>query len=208
MVLERRVENLRAAATIRADHLRTGLRDGVETVVEEFAEQILRTLQLPDGIELDPKAAYRRDRFEPVVDIRLPDLNMLPTEKSGELRTCAPVHYHEGSLTDRASGRRAANAVHPDLALFEVVPLRPSRRAWTRARTGVQDEYAQVDVGIPVTASASTVQAERYPTSCSARRLVAATPQDQPPSVISSVDAVARWRPLMAARSSPTQAGS
>jgi hypothetical protein len=58
------------------------LRDGVETVVEEFAEQTLRTLQLPDGIELDPKAVYRRDPLEPVVDIRLPDLNMPPTEKS------------------------------------------------------------------------------------------------------------------------------
>jgi len=58
------------------------LRDGVETVVEEFAEQILRTLQLPDGIDLNPKAVYRRDRFEPIVDIRLADLNMLPTEKS------------------------------------------------------------------------------------------------------------------------------
>lgn len=131
MVLERRVEDLRAAATIRADHLRTGLRDGVETVVEEFAEQILRTLQLPDGIELDPKAVYRRDPFEPVVDIRLPDLNMLPTEKSVNYVHARRSITTKGCSWDRASGRRAANAVHPDMALFEVVPRRPSRRAWT-----------------------------------------------------------------------------
>jgi restriction system protein len=78
---ERRIQDLRTAAQDRAACLRTGLQDSGETTVEEFAEQAIRTLQLPDGIELDPKAAYRRDPREVVVDIRLPDLKVLPTEK-------------------------------------------------------------------------------------------------------------------------------
>lgn len=78
----RRAEDLRTAAADRAARIRTGLREGVEAVVEEFARQGIETLQLPDGIGLEPKAAYRRDPRELVVDVRLPDMKVLPTEKS------------------------------------------------------------------------------------------------------------------------------
>ena len=51
-VYEQRAQDLRAAARDRAARLQAGVADGVETAVEEFAEQAIRTLQLPDGIEL------------------------------------------------------------------------------------------------------------------------------------------------------------
>lgn len=37
---------------------------------------------LPEGVELEPKVAYRRDPREIVVDIRLPDLGVVRVEKS------------------------------------------------------------------------------------------------------------------------------
>jgi hypothetical protein len=79
---QQRAEDLRAAAADRATRLRAGLRDGLETVIEDFAKQAIELLQLPDGIGLEPKTAYRRDPRELVVDVRLPDMKVLPTEKS------------------------------------------------------------------------------------------------------------------------------
>ena len=78
---QRRAEDLRAAAVDRATRLRAGLHDGLETVVEDFAKQAIELLQLPDGIGLEPKVAYRRDPRELVVDMRLPDMKVLPIEK-------------------------------------------------------------------------------------------------------------------------------
>jgi restriction system protein len=100
---ERHVEDLRAAAADRAARLRIGLRDGQESVVEAFAEQAIRTLQLPDGIELAPKVAYRRDPREVVVDIRLPDATVLPVEKSVKY-----VHVRRSfTVKDRSRTERA-----------------------------------------------------------------------------------------------------
>ena len=79
---QQRAEDLRAAAVDRAARLRAGLRDGLETVIEDFAKQAIELLELPDGIGLEPKTAYRRDPRELVMDVRLPDMKVLPTEKS------------------------------------------------------------------------------------------------------------------------------
>ncbi|MDT0351113.1 restriction endonuclease [Pseudonocardia charpentierae] len=98
------VEDLRAAAVDRAANLRAGLRDGVEAVVEEFAVQAIAMLQLPDGIGLEPKAAYRRDPREIVVDIQLPDTKVLPTEKSVKY-----VHVRRSFTVKERSRNELAN---------------------------------------------------------------------------------------------------
>ena len=112
---EQRVQDLRIAAQDRAARLRTGLHDGAETAIEEFAEQAIRTLQLPDGIELDPRAAYRRDPREVVVDIRLPDVKVLPAEKSVKY-----IHARR-SFTVKERSRTELASMYGDL--LAVLPL-------------------------------------------------------------------------------------
>lgn len=111
----RRVEELRTAAAAHADRLRTGLRGGAETVVEEFAEQILRVPRLPGGIELDAKAAYRRDPSELVVDIQLPDISVVPAEKLVKY-----VHLHR-SFTVKERSRGELTSIYR--SLLAALPL-------------------------------------------------------------------------------------
>jgi restriction system protein len=73
---------LRSDAASRAERWRTGMHDGTEVVVEEFADAAIRALPLPGGIALEPRVAFRRDPREIVVDIQLPDVGAVPAEKS------------------------------------------------------------------------------------------------------------------------------
>jgi hypothetical protein len=81
---ERRARGARAAAAAAAaaHRIQTGIADGDIASIEDFARLAIERLSLPDGVALYPKAAYRPEPRELVVDIRLPDVAVVPIEKS------------------------------------------------------------------------------------------------------------------------------
>jgi restriction system protein len=79
---ERLARDARAAAASEAKRIEDGIDVGDAASIEEFARLAIEHLALPDGVALSPKAAYRPDPRELVVDIRLPDVTVVPAEKS------------------------------------------------------------------------------------------------------------------------------
>jgi restriction system protein len=72
----------RSAARRRAAELSSGVRDGEPHAVEEFARLAIDALPKPRSITLSPSVVYRPDPRELVVDLRLPDDDVVPMEKS------------------------------------------------------------------------------------------------------------------------------
>jgi restriction system protein len=79
---ERRVQRIRAEARQRSDELAVLLGCGDEETVEQFCRAAIEALRLPAGIELAPRAVYRPEPRELVIDVRLPDFDVVPEEKS------------------------------------------------------------------------------------------------------------------------------
>lgn len=72
----------RAAAAAGAKRIEDGIVDRDPTSVEDFARLATEHLILPHGVDLASKVTYRPDPQELVVDIRLPDVTLVPIEKS------------------------------------------------------------------------------------------------------------------------------
>lgn len=79
---ERHVRRILAEARQRSDELASFLDRGDEETVEQFCRAAIESLRLPEGIELAPRAVYRPEPRELVVDLRLPDFDVVPEEKS------------------------------------------------------------------------------------------------------------------------------
>jgi restriction system protein len=79
---DERMASLLATAAKRGERFRAGLRDGVDPVIEEYAECIVSALAVPDGVDLQPRVAYRPEPRELVVEVQLPDVSVIPDEKT------------------------------------------------------------------------------------------------------------------------------
>jgi restriction system protein len=79
---ERREAERRSSARRRAAALSSGVRDGEPRAIEEFARLAIETLPMPRSIRLEPSVVYRTDPRDVVVDLRLPDDDVVPAEKS------------------------------------------------------------------------------------------------------------------------------
>lgn len=112
---ERRGRDLHADARRRGVELRNLLSSGEENAIEEFGAAAIRSLPLPDGIDLEPRVAYRADPRELVVDLRLPDFDVVPVEKSVQY-----VHTRR-AFTVKQRSRTDIHAVY--LRLLAQLPL-------------------------------------------------------------------------------------
>lgn len=111
---EQRISDAQSAAESRAERIQAGVRDGDPASVEDFACQAMDVVSLPDGIILDPKVAYRPDPREVVVDVRLPDVTVVPTEKSVKyVRASQLLTVKERSQTEMANIYRGILAQVP-----------------------------------------------------------------------------------------------
>lgn len=119
--LAARVENYeqharaaRAAAAAEAQRIRDGIADGDPPSIEDFARLAIERLELADGIDLRPRIAYRPEPRELVVDIRLPDVGIVPIEKSVKyVRAHRTFPVKERSQTEMATIYRGILAQLP-----------------------------------------------------------------------------------------------
>jgi restriction system protein len=79
---ERGEQDRRDAAARRAATLEAGVRDGDETAIATFARLAIKSLPMPRSIRLAPACVYQLDPRKIVVDIDLPDDDVVPVEKS------------------------------------------------------------------------------------------------------------------------------
>lgn len=71
----------RSVAVARAERVQLGIDEANPASIEEFARFAMDGLPLPDGIHVEPRIVYRSEPRELVVDIRLPDVTVVPSEK-------------------------------------------------------------------------------------------------------------------------------
>jgi restriction system protein len=111
---EQQARGARAAAAAEAQRLRDGIRDGDPPSIEAFARLAIERLALPDGVVLIPKVAYRPEPRELVVDVRLPDVGLVPIEKSVKyVRAHRTFPVKERSQTEMANIYRGILAQLP-----------------------------------------------------------------------------------------------
>jgi restriction system protein len=111
---ERQARDARAAAAGEAKRIQNGIADGDTVSIEDFARLAIERLSLPDGVALSPKVAYRPDPRELVVDIRLPDVSVVPIEKSVKyVRAHQTFAVKERSQTEMANLYRGILAQLP-----------------------------------------------------------------------------------------------
>ncbi len=72
----------RSTARRQAAEISSGIRDGEPRAIEEFARLAISALPTPRSIAMSPSIVYRTDPRELVVDLRLPDDDVVPREKS------------------------------------------------------------------------------------------------------------------------------
>lgn len=70
------------AAKQHRERIETGISEGDETSVEEFAAFAIGRLPVPKPMKLDPRIAYRPEPREIVVEIDLPLTEIVPIEKT------------------------------------------------------------------------------------------------------------------------------
>jgi restriction system protein len=112
---ERHVQRIQAEVRQRSEELAALLDRGDEETVEQFCRAAIETLRLPEGIELAPRAVYRPEPREVVVDLRLPDFDIVPEEKSVRY-----VHTRESFNVKRRS-RAEVQKIY--LRLLAQIPL-------------------------------------------------------------------------------------
>jgi restriction system protein len=79
---DRQEAQRRSSARERAATLSSGVGRGEPGPIEEFARLAIEALPMPGTISLQPSVVYRTDPRELVIDLRLPDDDVVPTEKS------------------------------------------------------------------------------------------------------------------------------
>jgi restriction system protein len=79
---DRREAERRSSARQRAATLSSGVSRGEPGPIEEFIRLVIEALPMPRTISLQPSVVYRTDPREVVIDLRLPDDDVVPVEKS------------------------------------------------------------------------------------------------------------------------------
>lgn len=108
--------HLKVERELKADAAR--IADGDIASIEDFARLAIERLSLPDGVALSPKAAYRPEPRELVVDIRLPDVAIVPIEKSVKY-----VKAHQTFTVNERSKTEMANIYRGILAQLPLCVL-------------------------------------------------------------------------------------
>jgi restriction system protein len=115
---ERQARDARAGAAAEANRIENGIADGDTASIEDFARLAIERLPLPDGVAPYPKAAYRPEPRELVVDIRLPDVAVVPIEKSVKY-----VKAHQTFTVNERSKTEMANIYRGILAQLPLCVL-------------------------------------------------------------------------------------
>lgn len=112
---DEQVRELRAMAQRRAHELKHAVNSQEEGAVEAFAAAAVSSLPMPDGINLAPRIAYRPPPRELVVDIQLPDTDVVPSEE--------PITYVHTRKRFKTKERARADTARIYLRVIAQLPL-------------------------------------------------------------------------------------